>query len=349
MEKHELPQDGIDDFDTDSCAIGRFNQGSDPFSELVSVLSETNAEVQAERLRSLGVTDGSFASALRRSCSVCQRGALLYPRTEELAVSFNGGKDACAVLYLWLASVAVLEKKATAKDLPVVPQQVIFFDSPDEFTSVRSFVSWVIQRLGLKSIVLKEHSFKKGMEDLVSNGLRAVVMGQRRGDPWTDRMDVFSPSDDGWPPFMRINPILDWTYSQIWDFLRVFGLPYCNLYNEGYTSLGTVQSTAKNPALLRPNGSYAPAYELVDGSLERSGRDVKNGGPVKAVANVNEAPDHTKEVEKTTSWTAKRPADTIVLDLGTYAPTPLLDDNARTLVKMSYEDLEADHLVLRTA
>jgi molybdenum cofactor synthesis domain-containing protein len=87
-----------------------------------------------------------------------------------------------------------------------------------------------------------------------------------------EKASVFSPSDEGWPPFMRVNPIIDWQYSHVWDFLRSFGLPYCCLYDEGYTSLGSLSTTCKNPALLRPDGSYASAYSMTDGSLERAGR-----------------------------------------------------------------------------
>jgi len=278
-----------EDDSSSSCAIGSF--GKDPLNSLVSVLQTADKEAQAKQLRDLGVTDETFAPALRRSCMLCRRGAQLYPRSSDLAVSFNGGKDACVVLYLWLASLAAHARSAGkdgAEPSASEPQQVIFFDSPDEFAHVRLFVAWVIRRLSLKMVVIDGCSFRKGMEDLVAGGMRAVVMGQRKGDPWMDKVDAFSPSDDGWPVFMRVNPIMDWSYSQIWAFLRVFGLPYCDLYDQGYTSLGSIGSTLKNPALLRPDGTYGAAHELVDGSLERAGRSNGNGGAkVPAATNGN--------------------------------------------------------------
>lgn len=70
----------------------------------------------------------------------------------------------------------------------------------------------------------------------------------------------------------------------MWHFLRTFNLPYCSLYEQGYTSLGKKSLTFPNPALQRKyideSGALAvrevdafwPAYMLSDWRLERAGR-----------------------------------------------------------------------------
>ena len=140
------------------------------------------------------------------------------------------------------------------------------------FLPEASEVTWTVRSLDLEMICMQHQSFRQGMESLVANNVKAVVMGQRSVDPWMAGVDAFTPSTQGWPAFMRINPIMKWSYHHVWDFLRVFGFPYCELYDRGYTSLGGVSDTWPNPALRRPDESYAPAYELEDGGRERDGR-----------------------------------------------------------------------------
>jgi len=151
-------------------------------------------------------------------------------------------------------------------------------------------------------------SFKQGVQQLVNEDVRACIIGTRKGDPNADGQSIFCPSSEGWPPFLRINPILDWDYQDVWAFLlgapgvpcatalhthlfrlaarvnsSVFRLGlgrghtetkvgYCSLYDEGYTSIGAVTDTLPNVSLKRADGSYAPAYDLVDGTQERNGR-----------------------------------------------------------------------------
>ena len=102
--------------------------------------------------------------------------------------------------------------------------------------------------------------------------VKAIIMGNRRIDPYSRDLDSVCPSSPGWPQFMRVFPILDWHYTEVWSFLRGFNLSYCRLYDEGYTSLGEQDNTIKNPYLKKDNNEYMPAYELQNEEWERESR-----------------------------------------------------------------------------
>ena len=106
---------------------------------------------------------------------------------------------------------------------------------------------------------------------------QAILIGTRRTDPYAGEMinvehlQAFQPTDGDWPSVMRVHPILEWSYQDIWHFIQVFEIPYCELYDQGYTSLGSMNNTFPNPAL-KQGDHYLPAYLLEDGTLERAGR-----------------------------------------------------------------------------
>lgn len=37
-----------------------------------------------------------------------------------------------------------------------------------------------------------------------------------------------------------INPIIDWTNGEVWEFIREYNIPYCSLYDEGFDRLGCI-------------------------------------------------------------------------------------------------------------
>lgn len=37
-----------------------------------------------------------------------------------------------------------------------------------------------------------------------------------------------------------VNPIIDWTDEEVWEFIRANNIPYCSLYDEGWTRLGCI-------------------------------------------------------------------------------------------------------------
>jgi phosphoadenosine phosphosulfate reductase len=39
---------------------------------------------------------------------------------------------------------------------------------------------------------------------------------------------------------INVNPIVDWTDDEVWEFINTYNVPYCELYDQGYTRLGCV-------------------------------------------------------------------------------------------------------------
>ena len=37
-----------------------------------------------------------------------------------------------------------------------------------------------------------------------------------------------------------VNPIIDWTDGEVWEFLKEYNIPYCTLYDEGFKRLGCI-------------------------------------------------------------------------------------------------------------
>ena len=37
-----------------------------------------------------------------------------------------------------------------------------------------------------------------------------------------------------------VNPIIDWTTDEVWEFIREYEIPYCSLYDEGFKRLGCI-------------------------------------------------------------------------------------------------------------
>ena len=37
-----------------------------------------------------------------------------------------------------------------------------------------------------------------------------------------------------------VNPIIDWSNEDVWEFIKEYNIPYCKLYDEGYKRLGCI-------------------------------------------------------------------------------------------------------------
>jgi len=206
------------------------------------------------------------------------------------AAEKNGGKDSDEVVRAAATSTGRISALSLFKGVNFLPEKVTS-DNPNEpppvFPELLAFFEQQITLHSLPTTIV--HLMKRDGKDIFKNALeryfspgegghnvKGIIMGTRHSDPHAvqQRLSVFTPSTPGWPAFMRINPIMEWDHSDVWSFLLNFSLPYCRLYDEGYTSMGAPKDSKKNPSLRRPDGTYAPAHTLVREELERSGREV---------------------------------------------------------------------------
>ncbi|TXG58449.1 hypothetical protein EZV62_016278 [Acer yangbiense] len=200
-------------------------------------------------------------------------------RIEEVAFSFNGGKDSTVLLHLLRAGYFLHkgEQSCSNGGLTNFPVRTIYFESSSAFTEINSFTYDISSLYGLQLDIIRT-DFKSGLEALLkAKPIRAIFLGVRIGDPTAVGQEQFSPSSPGWPPFMRVNPILDWSYRDVWAFILTCKVQYCSLYDQGYTSIGSIHDTVPNALLCISDSSsskekFKPAYLLSDGRLERAGR-----------------------------------------------------------------------------
>ncbi|KAM5457399.1 3'-phosphoadenosine 5'-phosphosulfate sulfotransferase [Microsporum audouinii] len=216
----------------------------------------------------------------------------------ELSISYNGGKDCLVLLLLFLASLhthctstspscaSSVDSNSQSNTPPSHPTYIpaIYAQPKHPFPSVEQFVTQSSRVYHLK---LTRHSTDPPHSTIRSTfaaylssnpQVRAIFVGTRRTDPHGGKLTHFDRTDHGWPDFMRIHPVIDWHYVEIWAFIKHLGVEYCPLYDQGYTSLGGTNDTHPNPKLRvesdGENGAtYRPAYELIEDEEERLGRD----------------------------------------------------------------------------
>lgn len=264
---------------------------------LPTVIARVHARVQAF-LSESHPPDSLLASVQRQtriSLDVVAK-ALSDYKFSELSLSYNGGKDCLVLLIMFLAGLhpysnhvqndhktATTQTPSGTKLEEVIP--AIYALPPDAFPAVEEFVISSAHAYHLSITKYTTHppntTIRTVFEDYLNKypGIKAIFVGTRRTDPHGAKLTHFDRTDRGWPDFMRIHPVIDWHYAEIWAFIRHLGLEYCSLYDMGYTSLGGTSDTHPNPRLRVPierNAGeycrYLPAYELTEDVEERLGR-----------------------------------------------------------------------------
>lgn len=156
---------------------------------------------------------------------------------DKLCISFNGGKD-CTVL-LHLTTYVIHEWKASNQILSDAhPPKLVahYCRLPNAFKEMDDFIYESVKRYGLELVISDGISMKNALSNLIAQRprLEAFLLGTRYADlPSSTKLTPFQMTDPGWPQVMRVSPMLQWSYAQVWHFLRNLNVPYCCLYDQG--------------------------------------------------------------------------------------------------------------------
>lgn len=222
----------------------------------------------------LRILDSELNMKIRHSFNILEECLTKYT-PNQIAVAFNGGKDCTLVLHQY--SLALKKKYEHLNNKPSI--RGIFIHNKPQFDIVLEFIDQCVKYYHIDLIPI-DGQIKQALNQLkISHPeIQCIIMGTRSTDPYSSNLNDFSPTDPTWPEYMRCNPILNYSYKDVWTFIKQFNVPYCRMYDQGFTSLGDKERTIKNSLLQYYNddtGSleYKPAYLLDDETSERHGRD----------------------------------------------------------------------------
>lgn len=93
----------------------------------------------------------------------------------------------------------------------------MYIVSEHPFQEVDDFVSSSSQTCSL-SLSRYAKDMKAAFTEYLGDypNVKAIFVGTRRTDPHGEHLTHFDPTDHGWPSFMRIHPVIDWHYVDVW-------------------------------------------------------------------------------------------------------------------------------------
>lgn len=134
---------------------------------------------------------------------------------DDLYLYFDGGKN--SVLLLHLLSIIFDESKNHLNLIYV-----------ERNKKVSQFVKKAASNYKANLVNLSDVNFRRFLR---SDPDIKLIKGTRASDPDFKKISKY------FPEFETVNPLLDWSYFDVWGVIRGLYLPYCDLYDRGYSSL----------------------------------------------------------------------------------------------------------------
>lgn len=203
-----------------------------------------NADKAFEELKKLALINEKVDQLLK-----CCMEEIFNLQVNDWCISFNGGKD-CTVLLHTLVTIFLATNKSRNETKSV---NLLWAKTCDLFSEQNLYMERINRYYGCRLNIYTGKDIKTALIDVhQKENFRKIFMGCRRTDfPLSIRSKflIVQKTDNDWPEFIRVSPLLDWSYNDIWSFLLKLNVPYCPLYDYGYTSIDKPDNTIPNPTL----------------------------------------------------------------------------------------------------
>lgn len=173
-------------------------------------------------------------------------------------IAFTGGKDSTVLLHVVKSVIGIQ-----------TPLKALFIDNNNEFEQIYNFVNKMtilynlelykqINNITVPKVGFFQRLFKNPLTGLDCcgeskvNALKEAVkkldiellfVGLRWDEQparYVERIFVQKETH------ARVHPIAPFTEKDIWDYVKLFNIPYCTLYDDGYRSVGCKLCTKKD-------------------------------------------------------------------------------------------------------
>jgi len=161
----------------------------------------------------------------------------MFEPPEGYYVAFSGGKD----------SIVVLELVKRAGVKYDVHYNVTTIDPPELTKYIKEFhkdVIWDRNKNSFFQLLVKkgfptrqgrwccaEFKERGGKDRFILTGIRWQESYSRSKRKMTETCNKLAGKH-------YLHPIIDWTENDVWEFIKLYKLPYCNLYDNGWKRIG---------------------------------------------------------------------------------------------------------------
>lgn len=176
-------------------------------------------------------------------------------------VTFTGGKDSTVLLHLVKTVVGIQSRV-----------NILHINTTVKFPEIMNFIDKMVKLYNLnlyrytntealsrglkiaKNVTeccgeLKINALKQAIEKFKIEVLFVGIRWDEQVARYEERIYIRKDNH------LRVHPITPFTEKDIWDYIKMFNIPYCSLYAQGYRSIGCMPCTR------------------IDKSAERAGRD----------------------------------------------------------------------------